>query len=68
MKAKTHPAVLAALLAVAVVVAGESAVAVRHVERAGTAWLTRAQECAARDVTLTMVRCATQAVVRWAKS
>jgi len=68
MKAKTHPAVLAALLVVAVFVSGEAAVLSRCLERAGGAWWACARSTATREFATLVVKSVTQAFVRGAKS
>ena len=68
MKAKTHPAMLATLFAVAVIVSAETAALSRHVERAGAATLACARAAATREFATFVVKSVTHAFARGAKS
>lgn len=63
---KPKPAVLAALIAIAVIVSGESAVVVNHfAHRAGSL---SARACVVGGVATTAAKTLAHVVVRWAKS
>ena len=65
---KTKPAVLAALLAVAVAVSGEFAAVVRNGTRTGDGWLAHARSGAPRELISGLAKAGAGAIVRWAKS
>ena len=65
---KTKPAMLVALIAVAVAVSGEFAVAANHAARAGANWFGCVRSAAQQETVSCLVKAGAGALVRWAKS
>jgi hypothetical protein len=60
---KPKPAVVAALMVVAVIVSGEFAAVTDHAARVGGSWLTRARSAAVREITWCLVQSAVSTLV-----